>query len=130
LLQSAGVLDYAPALNKNDGNVPDDTGNSFVGVLNGRIRVYIDPYATGGQYVTVGYRGSSPWDAGLYYCPYVPLQLLNAVRPDSFTPRIGFKTRYGIISNPFAQGLTASSTGDVVVDTNVYYRKVLVRNLM
>jgi hypothetical protein len=129
-LQSAGVLDYAPALNKNDGNVPDDTGNSFVGVLNGRIRVYIDPYATGGQYVTVGYRGSSPWDAGLYYCPYVPLQLLNAVRPESFTPRIGFKTRYGIISNPFAQGLTASSTGAVVVDTNVYYRKVLVRNLM
>ncbi len=128
-LQSAGVLDYAPALNVNDGLIPDDTGSSFVGVLNGRIRVYIDPYATGGQYCTVGYKGASPFDAGLFYCPYIPLQLLNAVQPQSFVPRIGFKTRYGMTANPFAQGLTAGG-GTIVVDSNVYYRKFIVANLM
>ena len=128
-LQAAGVLDYAPALSRNDGNIPDDTGNSFVGVLNGRIRVYIDPYATGGQYFCMGYRGASPFDAGIFYCPYVPLQLLNAVRPDSFNPRVGFKTRYGMIANPFAQGLTIGG-GTIAVDSNLFYNKVLVRNLM
>ena len=128
-LQAAGVLDYAPALSRNDGNIPDDTGNSFVGVLNGRIRVYIDPYATGGQYFCMGYRGASPFDAGIFYCPYVPLQLLNAVRPDSFNPRVGFKTRYGMIANPFAQGLTVG-LGAIAVDSNLFYNKVLVRNLM
>jgi len=90
-LQMAGVLDYAPALNSNNLNV-DDTGNTFAGVLNGRIRVYIDPYATG-NYLVVGYKGASAFDAGLFYCPYVPLQMVRAVDPDSFQPKIGFKTR-------------------------------------
>jgi len=98
-------------------------------MLNGKVRCYIDPYATGGQYCTVGYKGASAWDAGIYYCPYVPMQLMNAVRPDEFTPRIGFKTRYGMTANPFAQGTTAGA-GTIVVDSNVYYRKFLVTNLM
>jgi hypothetical protein len=128
-LQSAGVLDYAPALNTNDSLIPDDTGSSFVGVLNGRIKVFIDPYASGGQYCTMGYRGPSPFDAGIFYCPYVPLQILNSVHPLSFVPRVGFKTRYGMTANPFAQGTTAGG-GTIVVDSNVYYRKFLIQNLM
>lgn len=127
-LQMAGVLDYAPALNSNALNV-DDTGNTFAGVLNGRMRVYIDPYA-GSNYMVVGYKGSSAFDAGLFYCPYVPLQMVRAVDQDSFQPKIGFKTRYGMVANPFARGLTAANQGVIANDTNVYYRRVLVANLM
>jgi len=126
-LQMAGVLDYAPALNSNNLN-PDDTGATFAGVLNGRMRVYIDPYTTG-NYMTVGYKGSSAFDAGLFYCPYVPLQMVRAVDQGSFQPKIGFKTRYGIVANPFAQGTTAGE-GALVKDSNEYYRRVLVNNLM
>jgi hypothetical protein len=126
-LQAAQQLDYTPSL-QNSFN-PDDTGSTYIGMLNGKVRCYIDPYATGGQYCTVGYKGASAWDAGIYYCPYVPMQLMNAVRPDEFTPRIGFKTRYGMTANPFAQGTTAGA-GTIVVDSNVYYRKFLVTNLM
>jgi hypothetical protein len=126
-LQMAGVLDYAPALNSNNLNV-DDTGNTFAGVLNGRIRVYIDPYATG-NYLVVGYKGASAFDAGLFYCPYVPLQMVRAVDPDSFQPKIGFKTRYGMVANPFAEGATAG-LGALTKDSNVYYRRVLIDNLM
>ena len=127
-LQMAGVLDYAPALNSNNLQV-DDTGNTFAGVLNGRLKVYIDPYAIGGNYLTVGYKGSSAFDAGLFYCPYVPLQMVRAVDQDSFQPKIGFKTRYGMVANPFAQGLTAGA-GALTYNTNVYYRRVIINNLM
>ena len=128
-LQMAGVLDYAPALNSNNLNI-DDTGNTFAGVLNGRIRVYIDPYA-GGNYFVMGYKGSSPFDAGLFYCPYVPLQMVRAVDPDTFQPKIGFKTRYGVVPNPFAKGATAASAvGALEENTNVYYRRTLVSNIM
>lgn len=126
-LQMAGVLDYAPALNSNNLQV-DDTGATFAGVLNGRLRVYIDPYATG-NYVTVGYKGSSAFDAGLFYCPYVPLQMVRAVDQDTFQPKIGFKTRYGMVANPFAEGASAQ-LGRIANDTNVYYRRFLVNNLM
>ena len=127
-LQMAGVLDYAPALNSNNLQV-DDTGNTFAGVLNGRLKVYIDPYAIGGNYLTVGYKGSSAFDAGLFYCPYVPLQMVRAVDQGTFQPKIGFKTRYGMVANPFAQGLTVGS-GALTLNTNVYYRRVIVTNLM
>ena len=127
-LQMAGVLDYTPALNSNNLQV-DDTGNTFAGVLNGRFRVYIDPYAIGGNYFTVGYKGSSAFDAGLFYCPYVPLQMVRAVDQSTFQPKIGFKTRYGIVANPFAEGLTKAA-GALDVNSNVYYRKVIVNNLM
>jgi hypothetical protein len=128
-LQMAGVLDYAPALNSNNLQV-DDTGNTFAGVLNGRLRVYIDPYALGGNYLTVGYKGSSAFDAGLFYCPYVPLQMVRAVDPTSFQPKIGFKTRYGMVANPFAEGLNKGSGRSNVISTNKYYRRVIVNNLM
>jgi hypothetical protein len=137
-LQMAGVLDYTPALNSNNLQV-DDTGNTFAGILNGRIKVYIDPYAGGqnpafGQYVTVGYKGASAFDAGLFYCPYVPLQMVRAVDPGSFQPKIGFKTRYGMVANPFAQGaaIFAPNTfpaNGLAPDTNVYYRRIIVNNL-
>jgi len=127
-LQMAGVLDYTPALNSNNLQV-DDTGNTFAGVLNGRLRVYIDPYAIGGNYLTVGYKGASAFDAGLFYCPYVPLQMVRAVDQNSFQPKIGFKTRYGMVANPFAQGETAGA-GALTKDSNVYYRRVIVNNLM
>jgi hypothetical protein len=127
-LQMAGVLDYAPALNSNSLNV-DDTGNTFAGVLNGRIRVYIDPYATGGNYMTVGYKGSSAFDAGIFYCPYVPLQMVRAVDQDTFQPKIGFKTRYGMVANPFADG-ASEGLGVISKDSNVYYRRIIVANLM
>jgi hypothetical protein len=126
-LQMAGVLDYAPALNSNNLQV-DDTGNTFAGVLNGRMRVYIDPYTTG-NYMVVGYKGANAFDAGLFYCPYVPLQMVRAVDQNSFQPKIGFKTRYGMVANPFAQGATAG-VGALAQDTNLYYRRVLVNNLM
>jgi len=127
-LQMAGILDYTPALNGNNLQV-DDTGNTFAGVLNGRIKVYIDPYSAGGQYFTMGYRGASPFDAGIFYCPYVPLQMVRATDQGTFHPRIGFKTRYAVVPNPFAQGLTRGYA-NLVKDSNVYYRRVAVMNLM
>ena len=124
-LSMAGVLDYAPALSTNL-NV-DDTGNTFAGVLNGRVKVYIDPYA-GVDYLTVGYRGSNPYDAGMFYCPYVPLQMVRAVGENTFQPKIGFKTRYGMVSNPFV-GSTPTS-GLATNGTNFYYRKMAVSNIL
>ena len=127
-LQMAGVLDYAPALNNNL-NV-DDTGNTFAGVLNGRVKVYIDPYFSDAtnQYYTLGYKGSSAFDAGLFYCPYVPLQMVRAVGENTFQPKIGFKTRYGIVANPFA---TTNADGTIAfAKKNLYYRRVKVTNLM
>jgi hypothetical protein len=129
-LTHAGLLDYTPALNANL-NV-DDTGNTFAGVLNGRYKVYIDPYAannSANQYYVVGYKGSSPYDAGLFYCPYVPLQMVRAVGENSFQPKIGFKTRYGIVANPFAEG-TNAGLGRLEANSNRYYRRVRVDNLM
>ena len=128
-LQMAGVLDYAPALNSNNLQV-DDTGNTFAGVLNGRLRVYIDPYAIGGNYLTVGYKGSSAFDAGLFYCPYVPLQMVRAVDQSTFQPKIGFKTRYGMVANPFAEGTNVGAGRSNVISTNKYYRRIIVNNLM
>ena len=135
-LQMAGVLDYAPALNNNL-NV-DDTGNTFAGVLNGRFKVYIDPYSannTAKHYFVVGYKGTSPYDAGMFYCPYVPLQMVRAVGQDTFQPKIGFKTRYGLVANPFAETGAASGAVTAVTDSgsansNRYYRRVQVANLM
>ena len=130
-LTMAGVLDYTPALNANL-NV-DDTGNTFAGVLQGKYRVYIDPYSanvSANQYYVVGYKGSSPYDAGLFYCPYVPLQMVRAVGEDTFQPKIGFKTRYGIVANPFSQGTTAITGDGLVRNANRYYRRVKVTNLM
>ena len=129
-LTMAGVLDYTPALNANL-NV-DDTGNTFAGVLMGKFRVYIDPYSANvaaNQYYVVGYKGSSPYDAGLFYCPYVPLQMVRAVGENTFQPKIGFKTRYGLTANPFAEGTTAGA-GRLRVNSNRYYRRVTVKNLM
>jgi hypothetical protein len=126
-LQMAGVLDYTPALNSNALNV-DDTGNTFAGVLNGRFRVYIDPYA-GSNYLVVGYKGASAFDAGLFYCPYVPLQMVRAVGENSFQAKLGFKTRYGMVANPFAEGATAGA-GALTANANKYYRKVRVTNIL
>ena len=129
-LTMAGVLDYTPALNANL-NV-DDTGNTFAGVINGKYRVYIDPFAANSaatQYYVIGYKGTSPYDAGLFYCPYVPLQMVRAVGQDTFQPKIGFKTRYGMVENPFSQGTTQGS-GTLTVNANRYYRRVSVANLM
>ena len=127
----AGVLQYTPALQA-DLQV-DDTGNTFAGLLHGRIKVYIDPYFGGytsnSELVTIGYKGSSPYDAGLFYCPYVPLQMVRAVDQFTFQPKIGFKTRYGMVANPFAQGLTAGGNA-LTSRSNVYYRLFQVKNLM
>jgi hypothetical protein len=127
----AGVLSYTPALQA-DLQV-DDTGNTFAGLLHGRIKVYIDPYFGGytsnQELVTIGYKGSSPYDAGLFYCPYVPLQMVRAVDQYTFQPKIGFKTRYGMVSNPFAEGLGAGQ-GGLNARTNKYYRIFGVKNLM
>ena len=135
-LTMAGVLDYTPALNANL-NV-DDTGNTFAGTLLGKFRVYIDPYSAnlttanatpGNQYYVVGYKGGSPYDAGIFYCPYVPLQMVRAVGENSFQPKIGFKTRYGLVANPFAEG-TTQGLGRLQTNANRYYRRVAVKNLM
>ena len=139
-LTMAGVLDYTPALNAN--LQVDPTGNTFAGVLQGKYRVYIDPYSAnlggatqsgnttpGNQYYVVGYKGTSPYDAGLFYCPYVPLQMVRAVDDNSFQPKIGFKTRYGIVANPFAEG-TSQGLGALHLNSNRYYRRVAVKNLM
>ena len=133
-LQMAGVLDYTPALSTNL-NV-DDTSTTFAGVLNGRYRVYVDPYAanvSASQYYIVGYKGTSPYDAGMFYCPYVPLQMVRAVGENTFQPKIGFKTRYGIAANPFHTGKRAAGQdGAISIDanSNKYYRRVKVANLM
>jgi hypothetical protein len=128
-LQMAGVLDYTPALSNN--LQVDDTGNTFAGVLNGRIKVYIDPYfaaSSGVHYATMGYKGTSAFDAGLFYCPYVPLQMVRAVGQDTFQPKIGFKTRYGMVANPFA---TSNADGDISFSKkNIYYRRFAIQNLM
>ena len=146
-LAMAGALDYAPAIEGNNRLQVDETGNTFAGILNGRYRVYIDPYATitrggtnssgnsGNQYYVIGYKGSSPYDAGLFYCPYVPLQMVRSVGQDDFQPRIGFKTRYGVVLNPFAKGYDSTLTNSdpqaaANLSTNVYYRRVSVANLM
>ena len=133
-LAMAGVLDYTPALQAN--LQVDDTGNTFAGLLHGRIKVFIDPYfggsSVGDELCTVGYKGTSPYDAGLFYCPYVPLQMVRAIGQDTFAPKIGFKTRYGMVSNPFA---TAAGDGSVAPrnansnNENIYYRIFRVRNL-
>ena len=133
-LTMAGVLDYTPALNANL-NV-DDTGNTFAGVLQGKYRVYIDPFSSnqttsvGTQYYVIGYKGTSPYDAGLFYCPYVPLQMVRAVGENTFQPKIGFKTRYGIVANQFAEGTNTTNTGRITANSNRYYRRVTVKNLM
>jgi len=130
-LTMAGVLDYTPALNANL-NV-DDSGNTFAGVLQGKYKVYIDPYAANvaaNQYYVVGYKGSSPYDAGLFYCPYVPLQMVRAVGENTFQPKIGFKTRYGMVANPFARGASMDNPGVIARNSNRYYRRVKVLNLM
>ena len=133
-LQMAGVLDYTPALSNN--LTVDDTGNTFAGVLNGKYKVYIDPYSannTASQYFVVGYKGTSPYDAGMFYCPYVPLQMVRAVGQDTFQPKIGFKTRYGLQANPFAEagsGDNAVINGSGAANSNRYYRRVKVTNLM
>ena len=124
-LAASGMLDYAPAISAN--LQVDDTGNTFAGVLNGRTRVYIDPYAVA-DYVTVGYKGTNPYDAGVFYCPYVPLQMVRAVGENDFQPRIGFKTRYGMASNPFV-GSTAAD-GLATARTNQYYRIFRVDNIL
>jgi hypothetical protein len=132
-LQMAGVLDYTPALNNNLS--VDDTGNTFAGVLNGRFKVYIDPYSANQaskQFYVVGYKGTSPYDAGMFYCPYVPLQMVRAVGQDTFQPKIGFKTRYGLQANPFAEagsGDAAVVNGSGSANANRYYRKVQITNL-
>jgi hypothetical protein len=134
-LQMAGVLDYAPALSTNL-NV-DDTGNTFAGVLNGKFKVYVDPYSanvSASQFYVAGYKGTSPYDSGLFYCPYVPLQMVRAVGQDSFQPKIGFKTRYGMVQNPFATtrgtGVLDVSGAVAAADQNMYYRRVKVTNIM
>jgi hypothetical protein len=129
-LTMAGVLDYTPALNAN--LQVDDTGNTFAGTINGKYRVYIDPFSANSaanQYYVVGYKGSSPYDAGLFYCPYVPLQMVRAVGENTFQPKIGFKTRYGLVSNPFAEG-TAQGLGRITSNSNRYYQRTVVQNLM
>ena len=136
-LQMAGVLDYTPALNNNL-NV-DDTSTTFAGVMNGRYKVYVDPYSANvaaSQYYVVGYKGTSPYDAGFFYCPYVPLQMVRAVGENSFQPKIGFKTRYGLAANPYAAagavaaGDTVNSDASLDANTNAWYRRVKVTNLM
>ena len=131
-LQMAGVLDYTPALNNN--LQVDDAGNTFAGVLNGRVKVYIDPYFSDAtnNYYTLGYKGSSAFDAGLFYCPYVPLQMVRAVGENTFQPKIGFKTRYGIVANPYATGAASGTIGGGLntQSANIYYRLVKVTNLM
>ena len=129
-LQMAGQLDTSPALNNNLS--VDDAGNTFAGVLNGRYKVYIDPYsanAAAKQFFVVGYKGTSPYDAGIFYCPYVPLQMVRAVGENTFQPKIGFKTRYGLTANPFAGGAAVRS-GVITANDNVYYRRVQVTNIM
>ena len=132
-LAMAGVLDYAPALST--GLNVDEASTTFAGVLNGKYKVYVDPYSanqSSTQFFTVGYKGTSAFDAGLFYCPYVPLQMVRAIDPNSFQPKIGFKTRYGMVANPFVtlDGSLADNVALTTANTNYYYRKVAVTNLM
>ena len=133
-LSMAGVLDYTPALSGNSNLLPDDNSSTLAGTLNGRIKVYVDPYSANvsdAHFYVAGYKGSSAYDAGLFYCPYVPLQMVRAVGQDTFQPKIGFKTRYGIVANPFAEGnVSNQGLGRLLANTNRYYRRVKVANLM
>jgi hypothetical protein len=134
-LAMAGKLDYTPALSGNDGLSSDDTGNTFAGTLNGRYKVFIDPYSANtsasSQFVMVGYKGSNAYDAGLFYCPYVPLQMVRAIDPSTFQPKIGFKTRYGMIANPFVTQSDGTTDADTfTADRNHYYRLFAVTNLL
>jgi hypothetical protein len=126
-LAMTGLLDYNSALSNNTNLTVDDTGNTFAGTLFGRIKVYVDPYSvSGADYVVVGYKGTNAYDAGLFYCPYVPLQMVRAIDPTTYQPKVGFKTRYGLVANPFATG---AGTGALGNDTNMYYRKFQVLNI-
>ena len=139
-LAMAGVLDYSSGLTGAGGpsiGEVDDTGNLLVGTINGRIKVYVDPYAANlsdKHYYVIGYKGTSPYDAGLFYCPYVPLQMVRSIDPETFQPKIGFKTRYGMVSNPFVTTNGAyNGTPDgetLTANANMYYRRVQVTNLM
>ena len=131
-LSMAGVLDYTPALSGNSNLLPDDNSSTLAGTLNGRIKVYVDPYSANvsdAHFYVAGYKGSSAYDAGLFYCPYVRLKMVRAVGQDTFQPKIGFKTRYGMVANPFAEGLTQGQ-GALTANANRYYRRVKVANLM
>ena len=131
-LAMAGILDYQSALNSQVNLTVDDTGSTFAGTLFGRIKVYIDPYFPTGstsEFAVVGYKGSNAYDAGLFYCPYVPLQMVRAVDTGTFQPKIGFKTRYGLVANPFAEG-TSVGAGAINVASNNYYRAFKISNLM
>jgi hypothetical protein len=128
----AGLLDYQSALQGQVNLTVDDTGNTFAGTMFGRIKVYIDPYApvsSSKEFAVVGYKGSNAYDAGMFYCPYVPLQMVRAVDTGTFQPKIGFKTRYGLVANPFAEG-TAQGLGALTALSNVYYRAFKIANLM
>ena len=134
-LAMTGLLDYNSALTNNTNLAVDDTGNTFAGTLFGRIKVYVDPYSVAGaDYVVVGYKGATPYDAGIFYCPYVPLQMVRAIDPNTFQPKIGFKTRYGLVSNPFADSSVGASggalAGALTNGTNTYYRRFKVTNLV
>ena len=134
-LAMAGKLDYTPALSGNDSLSMDDTGNTFAGVLNGRFKVFVDPYSANtnaaSQFLLVGYKGANAYDAGIFYCPYVPLQMVRAIDPTTFQPKIGFKTRYGMIANPFVTQAGGATDGDTfTADRNHYYRLMAVTNLM
>jgi Major capsid protein Gp23 len=126
-LAMTGLLDYNSALTGQTNLTVDDTGNTFAGTLFGRIKVYVDPYSVSGtDYCVVGYKGTNAYDAGLFYCPYVPLQMVRAIDPQTYQPKVGFKTRYGLVANPFATG---AGTGALANDTNMYYRKFVVLNI-
>lgn len=132
-LAMAGVLDYAPALNNN--LIVDDTGNTFAGILNGRFKVFVDPYSANlgaaSQFYMVGYKGVNPYDAGIFYCPYIPLQMVRAVDPKTFQPKIGFKTRYGLVSNPYVVKTDGTNDAEsLTAGRNQYFRKTKVVNLM
>lgn len=135
-LAMTGLLDYNSALTNNTNLQVDDTGNTFAGTLFGRLKVYVDPYSvTGADYVVCGYKGQTPYDAGIFYCPYVPLQMVRAINPDTFQPKIGFKTRYGLVGNPFADSRQQAENmgalaGALTNGTNTYYRKFQVTNLI
>jgi hypothetical protein len=131
-LAMAGLLDYQSALQSQVSLTVDDTGNTFAGTIFGRIKVYIDPYfatSSTSEFAVVGYKGTNAYDAGLFYCPYVPLQMVRAVDTNTFQPKIGFKTRYGIVANPFAQG-TTQGLGALTAMSNVYYRAFKITNIM